>query len=221
MERQRIVRLFDCPLREFDGKAMVSAHAGLSPSFGPATVQLAAARIAAVDAPEAPLYFVSDARLAPVLAADIVIVVQRMLYARETDGVLGANTIRFVGRGTQFKLHAYWYEPVGGDVIGQWRCTFVLRHLLDDDGGDSKDLEGPCYLAVDHCLGHPAPQDLRVSCRNEFGSEFPEIEGFGWRSPRCGIVRVERVVHSSRSVIAFSTACVRSRQSSFTSSSEM
>jgi hypothetical protein len=56
----------------------------------------------------------------------------------------------------------------------------VLRHLLDDDDFDSEDLEGLCYFAVDHYLGHLAPQDLRVFYRNEFGTEFLEIERFEW-----------------------------------------
>lgn len=86
----------------------------------------------------------------------------------------------------------------------------VLRHLPDDDDGDSEDPEGPCCPAVDHCLGHLAPQDPRVFHRNfhrnEFGTECLEIERFGWRSPRCGVVRARRIVHSNRCVIAFSTA---------------
>lgn len=133
---------------------------------------------AAADAP--PQYFISEARLASPLAADIAIVVQRMLDEREIDRASGADAILFVSDGTQFKLYAYWYDPVGGDAIGEWRYTLVLRHLLDDDDFDSEDLEGLCYLAVDHYLGHLAPQDLRVFYRNEFGTEFLEIERFEW-----------------------------------------
>jgi hypothetical protein len=129
---------------------------------------------------EPPLYFVSEARLASPLAADIAIVAQRMLDERENDRASGADAILFVSDGTQFKLYAYWYDPVAGEAIGEWRYTLVLRHLLDDDDFDSEDLEGLCYFAVDHYLGHLAPQDLRVFYRNEFGTEFLEIERFEW-----------------------------------------
>jgi hypothetical protein len=103
-----------------------------------------------------------------------------MLDQRDADDASGAGAILFISDGTQYKLYAYWYDPDNDRAIGNWRYTLVLRHLLDNEDFDSNDLEGLCYFAVDHYLGHLAPQDLRVFYRNEFGTEFLEIERFEW-----------------------------------------
>ncbi len=105
---------------------------------------------------EPPLYFISQARLMTPLAEDIAIVVQRLLDQRDADDAPGAGAILFVGDGTQYKLHAHWYDPDSDEAIGGRRCTLLLRHRLDDEGFDSDDLEGLCRFAVDHYVGHLA-----------------------------------------------------------------
>lgn len=131
---------------------------------------------------EPPLYFTSGATTSAALAEDIAAVVERMHERRDVDGAndgtAKADAILFVSDGTQYKLYAYRYDPDSGTSPGEWRYTIVLRHLLDDETFDACDLEGLCHDAVDHYVGHRAPETQRIFFRYEYDDEIRAIERF-------------------------------------------
>lgn len=133
---------------------------------------------------EPPLYFISGATHPAALAEDIAAVVECMHERRDVDGVNDGTTntdaVLFISDGTQYKLYAYRYDPDSGTSPGEWRYTIVLRHLLDDDAFDSCDLEGLCHDAVDHYVGHLAPESQRIFFRYEYDDGIRAIERFEW-----------------------------------------